>query len=108
VGQALERMRDGRRARDRRVLVVEGDAGAGLDIVRLSANDDVTLDAVDSGAAALQALAADTYDCAVVDLRLPDMSGLDLLDRIQEQPRLRDLPVVAFTEIGRASCRERG
>ena len=37
------------------------------------------------------------YDCAVVDLRLPDMSGFELLDRIQEQPQLRDLPIVVFT-----------
>jgi len=37
------------------------------------------------------------YDCAVIDLRLPDMSGFDLLERIQEQPALRDVPIVVFT-----------
>ena len=33
----------------------------------------------------------------MLDLRLPDMSGFDLLDRIHGEPTLRDVPVVVFT-----------
>ena len=33
----------------------------------------------------------------MLDLRLPDMSGFELLERIQPNPALRDLPVVVFT-----------
>jgi CheY-like chemotaxis protein len=33
----------------------------------------------------------------VLDLRLPDMTGFDVLDRISESPFLVDLPVVVFT-----------
>jgi CheY-like chemotaxis protein len=33
----------------------------------------------------------------VLDLRLPDMSGFDLLDKIREEPALHDLPIVVFT-----------
>ena len=36
-------------------------------------------------------------DCVVLDLRLPDMSGFDLLDVIRDDPALSDLPVVVFT-----------
>jgi CheY-like chemotaxis protein len=53
--------------------------------------------AVGTGALALEALAAQRYDCCVVDLRLPDMSGFDLLEHLRVDPRLHDLPVVVFT-----------
>src|SRR5690606_26479570 len=78
-------------------LVVEDDANERLGIEALIAHDDVAIDTVDSGEAALRALAGGSYDCAVVDLRLPDMDGFDLLERIQAQAPLRDLPIVVFT-----------
>ena len=37
------------------------------------------------------------FDCCVVDLRLPDMSGFELLEQLQDEPQLRDIPVVVFT-----------
>ena len=37
------------------------------------------------------------FDCCVVDLRLPDMSGFELLEQLQAEPALRDIPIVVFT-----------
>jgi CheY-like chemotaxis protein len=90
-------MREFALPRVKRLLVVEDDANERLGIEALIGHDDVAIDTVDSGEAALAALAGGGYDCAVVDLRLPDMDGFELLDRIQEQPCLRELPIVVFT-----------
>ncbi len=97
IGASLQRLREYALPRVKRLLVVEDDANERLGIEALIGHDDIAIDTVDSGAAALDALAGGGYDCAVVDLRLPDMDGFELLDRIQAQPPLRDLPIVVFT-----------
>jgi CheY-like chemotaxis protein len=42
-------------------------------------------------------LREDQCDCVVLDLRLPDMSGFDVLAELRGDPALSDLPVVVFT-----------
>src|SRR6185369_11907217 len=39
----------------------------------------------------------DPVDCIVLDLRLPDMSGFEVLESIRDDDKLSDLPVVVFT-----------
>jgi len=46
---------------------------------------------------ALQAMRERAFDCVVLDLRLPDMNGFDLLKKIHAEPALADVPVVVFT-----------
>ena len=63
---------------------------SGESIVDLLAHDDIEIVAVGTGAAAMTALLSQRFDCCVVDLRLPDMSGVDLLELIQtEEPHSR-------------------
>jgi CheY-like chemotaxis protein len=37
------------------------------------------------------------HDCVVLDLRLPDMTGFDVLEAMRDDPQLHDVPVVVFT-----------
>jgi CheY-like chemotaxis protein len=50
-----------------------------------------------TGADALKKMREQPYDCVVLDLKLPDISGFDLLTEIQQDPRLRETPIVVFT-----------
>ncbi|MCS0587775.1 HAMP domain-containing protein [Massilia norwichensis] len=87
----------------RSLLVVEDDMAQRESIISLIGDSDVRIVTVETGAAAMQALAESHFDCMVLDLTLPDISGFDLLDQIGKQPALRDLPIVIYTaaELGR-------
>ena len=81
----------------RRLLVVEDNDIERESIVELLSHDDVEINAVATGSEALRLLHDTPFDCCVVDLRLPDMTGFELLETMQRDPGLRDLPVVVFT-----------
>ncbi|WP_196778683.1 HAMP domain-containing protein [Cognatilysobacter tabacisoli] len=97
ISEALQRIKDYATPRVKKLLVVEDDANERMSIVELLRHDDVEIDTVETGKEAIAALNAGTYDCAVLDLRLPDMTGFELLDRIHDEPGLKDVPIVVFT-----------
>ena len=86
------------------LLLVEDNEVQRLAIVELIGNGDVAITAAASGAEALHALEDQRFDCMVLDLGLSDMSGFDLIDRIERDPRLDTLPIIVYT--GRELTRE--
>jgi CheY-like chemotaxis protein len=80
-----------------KVLVVEDDAALRGSIAVLLAASDVEIALAGSAAEALERLSADTFDCVVMDLALPDASGLDLLERIAKGERYASPPVIVYT-----------
>ncbi|WP_240318544.1 HAMP domain-containing protein [Lysobacter sp. TY2-98] len=97
IGAALERMRDFTKPRVKRLLVVEDDPAERMSIEELIRHDDLEITSVGTGEDALNVLRDGGIECVVLDLRLPDMTGFDLLDKLQEEEALRDIPVVVFT-----------
>jgi HAMP domain-containing protein/CheY-like chemotaxis protein/signal transduction histidine kinase len=95
--KALERITEFSRARRRKLLIVEDNAAERFGISELLGYDDIDIMAVDSGTAAMDALHNDKFDCVVLDLRLPDVSGFELLSQISNEDTLSDVPVVIFT-----------
>jgi HAMP domain-containing protein/CheY-like chemotaxis protein/signal transduction histidine kinase len=81
----------------RNLLVVDDEENQRDAIVKLIGDTDVDITAVGTGQDALAALHASHFDCMVLDLTLPDISGFDLLDLIGKDQRLRDLPIVINT-----------
>jgi CheY-like chemotaxis protein len=79
------------------LLVVEDNEAERMSIAELLGHDDVEINVVGTGSEALRTMRETTYDCAVLDLRLPDMSGFEVLESIRDDQSLCDLPVVVFT-----------
>jgi len=46
---------------------------------------------------ALEALAQKRFDCMVLDLKLPDMTGFDLLEKLKQDERHSSTPVIVYT-----------
>ena len=82
----------------RRLLVVEDDERQRQSVVELiGGGEDVEVTAVGSSEEALEALEAQRYDCMVVDLKLPEMGGFDLLEKIKNDERFSSIPVIVYT-----------
>jgi len=94
---ALSRLKDYAKPRRKRLLVVEDNPAEQLSIKELLGYDDIDVTVVSNGAEALEAAAAQSFDCAVLDLRLPDISGFEVLERLRDAPSVSDLPVIVFT-----------
>jgi CheY-like chemotaxis protein/signal transduction histidine kinase/HAMP domain-containing protein len=94
---AFERIKTYVLPHKKRLLVVEDNDIERQGIVDLLMHDDIEVAAVSTGAEALQVLQESPVECCVLDLKLPDMSGFELLERIQRERTIRDTPVVVFT-----------
>ena len=79
------------------LLIVEDNEAQRRSLVELLAADDVSITEASTGSEALAALGQQPYDCVVLDLALPDVTGFDLLKTIGDDPSLRNVPVVVYT-----------
>ncbi|MEC5398766.1 response regulator [Uliginosibacterium sp. H1] len=88
----------------RHVLVVEDDERQRESMCHLLANDGVRVTAVASAAEGLALLRANTFDCMVMDLALPGVSGYELLETMASQEDVSFPPVIVYT--GRSLSRD--
>jgi signal transduction histidine kinase/DNA-binding response OmpR family regulator len=97
LNAAFDRIKHFTAPRTKRLLIVEDDDIERQSIVELLDYKDIEVLTAASGGEALQTLDDQSIDCMVLDLRLPDMTGFELLDRVRANAALADLPVVVFT-----------
>ena len=95
--EAFARMKEYAAPRLKELLVVEDNPAEQLSIQELLGSDDIRISVASTGAEALAAVTEHPFDCMVLDLRLPDMTGFEVLERLRDTPSLTDLPVVVFT-----------
>jgi len=97
IETVLERIRDYAKPRRKLLLVVEDNPAEQLSIRELLHHDDIETVVVGTGAEALEVLRSRPVDCVVLDLRLPDMTGFEVLHQLRSDDALSDVPVVVFT-----------
>ncbi|NOK37411.1 response regulator [Corallococcus exercitus] len=81
----------------RRVLVVEDDARQRESLQKLLETEGVQVEGIATAHAALQRLREHTFDCIVMDLHLPDLSGHDFLERMAAEEGVSFPPVIVYT-----------
>jgi CheY-like chemotaxis protein len=95
--KAFDRVLSYAQSTKRQLLIVEDNDIERQSVVELLGHEDVDIAIAGSGAEAWEALQTKSFDCMVLDLRLPDISGFELLERIRQQSELKELPIVVFT-----------
>jgi signal transduction histidine kinase/DNA-binding response OmpR family regulator/CHASE3 domain sensor protein len=81
----------------KRVLLVEDDARQRESIVQLIADNDIDITAVELGEQALTLLRTTIFDCMIIDLKLPDMQGGELLRKMSSESMCSFPPVIVYT-----------
>ena len=94
---AITRIKDYAAPRRKRLLVVEDNYAEQLSIRELLGDEDIDVAVATTGREALETLTEQSYDCVVLDLRLPDMSGFEVLEQLRDMSELSDMPIVVFT-----------
>jgi len=79
------------------VLVVEDEPAQREHIVHLMEPLSATATSVATGEEAVAALGSQKFDCVVVDLGLPGMSGWQVIDHLRSKQNLRSTPVLVYT-----------
>jgi CheY-like chemotaxis protein/CHASE3 domain sensor protein/putative methionine-R-sulfoxide reductase with GAF domain len=94
---AFDRIEEFGRRKLKKLLVVEDNETQNIAIRELIGDGDVKSFSAYTGAQALEMLTSDIFDCIIVDLGLPDMSGFDLIERIKENSAIKNIPIIVYT-----------
>ena len=95
--EIFTRLEDKLTKKVKRVLLVEDDALQRLSVVKLIGDDDVDITAVECGEDAIALLRTTIFDCMIIDLKLPDMQGHELLQRMSTDDICCFPPVIVYT-----------
>jgi CheY-like chemotaxis protein/signal transduction histidine kinase/CHASE3 domain sensor protein len=89
----------------KQILLVEDHKAQSQALKDMMQGQGITVDQAFDGESAFRMLHENEYQCVILDLNLPDISGLDLLDKIKEVERFAALPVIVNTamELDKAS-----
>ncbi len=82
----------------KKLLVVDGNDQQRDTIIELLKGHDIEIISASTGSDAFKHLQAGAYQCMILDLKLPDMSGTELMDKIRSDERLSEIPIIIHTD----------
>ncbi|SHH17222.1 Signal transduction histidine kinase [Chryseolinea serpens] len=95
--KAFDRIENFAGKKTKKLLIIEDNEQHNNAIRELIGNGDVTCFSAYEGAKAYKMMEEEAFDCVIVDLGLPDMSGFELLEKIKGNDNLNKIPVVVYT-----------
>ncbi|OCX53702.1 hypothetical protein BEL04_05250 [Mucilaginibacter sp. PPCGB 2223] len=81
----------------KQILLIEDHQMQSQALKELMEKQNIAVDQAFDGETAFGMILENEYQCVILDLNLPDISGLDLLDKIKEIDRFAELPVIINT-----------
>ncbi|WP_143959888.1 response regulator [Litoribacter populi] len=81
----------------KKLLIIEDNVQHNNAIQELIGNGDVHSYSAFSGQEAENMLNSDNFDCIILDLGLPDMTGIELMERIKANEKIRKTPIIVYT-----------
>ncbi|MBS9523888.1 response regulator [Litoribacter alkaliphilus] len=81
----------------KKLLIIEDNVQHNNAIQELIGNGDVRSFPAFSGREAEDMLNSDNFDCIILDLGLPDMTGIELMERIKANEKIRKTPIIVYT-----------
>ncbi len=94
---AFDRITSFAQRKVRRLLVTVGDDEQRKIVTDLIGDGDVQTTAVATGQEALELIRSEQFDCMVLDPKLPDLSGIELIEIIQRELGYLELPIIVYT-----------
>lgn len=82
---------------NQRVMVIDDDRGIRSFLERALSAKGIEADVADCGAVGLQKILQGTYDLAMIDINMPEISGPAICRALRKHEKTRDLPVVMMT-----------
>jgi len=104
LDEALERLEGFMSKKVKDLLVVEDNQDMRKGVLSLLSDANIRIQEADTGAKALEAMRQCRFDCVILDLGLPDMTGFELLNLIEQDKNLHVPPIIVYT--GRELTRE--
>jgi CheY-like chemotaxis protein/signal transduction histidine kinase/HAMP domain-containing protein len=97
VQNAFDRIQEFINRKLKKLLVVEDNAAQNKAIRELIGNGDIKSFSAFTGQEAYNMLQQERFDCIIIDLGLPDMSGFELMEKIKESEQLNKIPIIVYT-----------